>query len=81
MATVHELESYQLFDNDRLEELRTEIGDPNYTIGARIRSVGATHIYLLIVSSILIGLFCIIGFLAWRSTSPSNTLAASEETG
>ena len=68
MSTVHELETYRLIDTDRLDELRTEIGNPNYSVAERIRSVGATKIYLPIVSYVLIGVFGLIGFLAWRSS-------------
>ena len=81
IATVHELESYRLFDNARLEELRVEIGDPDYTVGARIRSVGATHIYLPIVSYIMIGLFCCIGLLAWQSPAPDREVAVTNASG
>ena len=66
-STVREFETYNMIDVDAVEAYRTEYDNPDYSIFGRVRVVGALHIYIPILSSILTCLFASIGILAWRS--------------
>ena len=83
MATVHELHTYRLIDREREEAVRVEYHYPDYSVNQRIRGVGATGIYLPIVSYIMMGMFAVIAALSWFSreaSTGSGPLTASATT-
>lgn len=83
MATAHEFQAYQLIDQDRLEAIKTEYSRPDYSVEQRVRAVGGLHIYLPILTWILVTLFGVIGILVWMSDSPSvgNRAASGDRDG
>lgn len=75
---MHELETYRLIDEQRLQEVRVELNDPDYSVDQRVREVGATHLYLPIVSYILMALFAVVGLLACLANPSPNAPETSD---
>lgn len=63
MSTTHEFEVYGLIDERKLDELRSQEGYENYSIEQRVRSSGATGLYLNYQSVVLTAVFALIALI------------------
>ena len=67
MSTAHEFHTLRLIDRERLEEVRVELDDSNYSIEQRIRAVGGLRTHIPTLSILLALPFIAIAVLAWLS--------------
>jgi hypothetical protein len=70
MSTARELHTLGLIDRNRLEQVRIELENPNYSVEQRIRAVGGLQTHIPILSILMALPFIAITVLAWLSRAP-----------
>ncbi|MEO8499173.1 MAG: hypothetical protein ABI614_29260 [Planctomycetota bacterium] len=80
MSTAHELHTLRLIDRHRLDEVRTELKNPDYSVEQRIRAVGGLHTYIPILSILLALPFIVITVMAWLSRPTDSETVSSGPT-